>query len=126
MILLDADVLVDVQRGYPPAVEWFAAIEQVPSIPGFVAMELIQNADNKAQLRRTTRLIEPLPIVWPTEADCYLALATFQIFHLSHSLGLIDSLIGACAVGQNATLYTFNRKHYRIIADLKIEQPYAK
>jgi len=40
-----------------------------------------------------------------------------------HKVGLIDALIAACAVGRNATLCTFNVKHYQIIPGLSLEQP---
>ena len=44
MLLLDSDVLIDVQRGYAPAVTWFSGLSELPSVPGFVVMELIQDA----------------------------------------------------------------------------------
>ena len=47
MQILDSDVLIDVLRGHPPAVDWFGGLVELPSVPGFVAMELIQDADNK-------------------------------------------------------------------------------
>ena len=53
-------------------------------------------------------------------------LADFTAFHLSHGLGLVDSLIAACAVGLSATLYTFNAKHYRVVPRLVIAQPYTR
>ena len=62
-------------------------------MPGFVVMELIQDADNKERVRKAMKLVEPLPIVWPTPAHCATALATFREFHLSHSLGLLDALL---------------------------------
>ncbi|MCY4604723.1 MAG: VapC toxin family PIN domain ribonuclease, partial [Gemmatimonadetes bacterium] len=46
--------------------------------------------------------------------------------HLSHNLGLLDALIAACAIGSSATLCTFNVKHYRIVPDLDVAQPYAR
>ena len=61
-------------------------------MPGFVVMELIQDADNKDRVRKAMKLVEPLPIVWPTPAHCDTALATFREFLLSHSLGLLDAL----------------------------------
>lgn len=65
-------------------------------------------------------------IVYLTETDCANALSDFTAYHLSHSVGLIDALIAACAVGRNATLCTFNVKHYRAIPNLVIEQPYSR
>ncbi len=62
------------------------------------------------------KLVAPLRIAWPTEADCTRALSDFTAHHLSHGLGLLDALIAACAVGLSATLYTFNNRHYRVMA----------
>ncbi|WP_238993732.1 hypothetical protein [Calothrix sp. PCC 6303] len=61
-----------------------------------------------------------------TEADCERALSDFTTYHLSNSLGLIDALIAACAVGRNLTLCTFNVKHYRVVPNLVTAQPYAR
>lgn len=126
MQILDSDVLIDVLRGHRPAVDWFANLEDLPSVPGFVVMELIQDAGSKQRVRKEMKLVEPLPVVWPTQAHCGRALAEFREFHLSHGLGLLDSLIAACAIGHSATLLTFNAKHYRVIADLSVEQPYSR
>jgi len=49
MYILDTDVLIDVQRGYAPAIEWFSNLEELPSVPGFVVMELIQDSQNARQ-----------------------------------------------------------------------------
>ena len=45
---------------------------------------------------------------------------------MSHSLGLLDSLIAATAIGLGATLWTFNAKHYKVVPGLVLEQPYKK
>ena len=126
MYLLDTDVLIDVQRAHAPAIAWFTGLTELPAVPGFVVMELIQDARNTEQVRQALRLVAPLPIIWPTEADCNRALSDFMAYHLSHNLGLLDALIAACAIGLSATLCTFNAKHYRIIPNLVIAQPYTR
>jgi predicted nucleic acid-binding protein len=126
VLLLDTDVLIDVQRGHANAVAWFAGLTDVPSVPGFVVMELIQGANNLQQVRAAHKLVAPLPVIWPTAADCNRALADFAALHLSHNLGLLDSLIAACAVGLSAELCTFNTKHYRMVPGLKTVQPYTR
>jgi predicted nucleic acid-binding protein len=126
VLLLDADVLIDIQRGHSPAVEWFTGLSEPPSVPGLVVMELIQDAQNRQQVERAQKLVAPLPVVWPTEADCDLALDLFGQFHLSHNLGLLDALIGSTAVGLGAALCTFNVKHFRVIQDLVVEEPYPR
>ena len=126
MYLLDTDVLIDIQLGYAPAIAWFASLTDVPSVPGFVVMELIQDAQNMQQVRKALQLVAPLPIVWATEADCSRALSDFATYHLSNSLGLLDALIAACAVGRGLTLCTFNVKHYRVVPRLVTAQPYTR
>ncbi|MDQ4076127.1 MAG: PIN domain-containing protein [Chloroflexota bacterium] len=112
MYLLDTDILIDIQRGHMPALAWFRSLQQLPSVPGFVIMELIQDAQNARQVQQAMQLVAPLPVVWPTASDCDRALSDFRNYHLSHSLGLLDALIASCAVGLSATLCTFNVKHY--------------
>src|SRR5882672_7717142 len=99
MLILDTDVLIDVQRGYSPALDWLGSLAEIPSVPGLVVMELIQDARNAQEMRQALKLVSPLPVVWPTPADCDRALSDFTAYHLSHHLGLLDSLIAACAIG---------------------------
>lgn len=126
MQLVDSDVLIDILRGHAPAVEWFSGLRELPSIPGLVVMELIQDADTNERIRKAMKLVAPLPIVWPSPAHCQRALDDFRNLHLSHRVGLLDSLIAACAVGHSATLLTFNTKHFRTFSDLSVEQPYVR
>jgi predicted nucleic acid-binding protein len=126
MDLVDTDVLIDVQRKHPPAVSWFTDLADLPAIPGLVAMELIQDARNTREVRQALKMIAPMAIVGPTENDCARALSDFAAYHLSHNLGLLDALIAACAVGQQAVLFMFNVKHYRIVPGLQIVQPYTR
>ena len=45
------------------------------------------------------------------------------IYAKSHGLHVFDSLIAATAIEQALTLVTLNRKHYQMIADLRLEFP---
>src|ERR1051325_9951175 len=107
MHLLDTDVLIDIQRGHPPALAWFQGLKDLPAVPGFVVMELIQDAQNSMQVRRALKLVAPLRIVWPATTDCNQALSHFTAYHLSHNLGLIDALIAALGLGPSATSVPF-------------------
>ena len=126
MYLLDTDVLIDIQRGHTPAIDWFSSLTDLPSVPGFVVMELVQASQNTQQVRRALQLVAPLPVVWTTAADCARALSDFTTYHLSDRLGLIDALIAACAVGKGLALCTFNVKHYRVVLNLVTAQPYTR
>jgi predicted nucleic acid-binding protein len=77
MDLVDTDVLIDVQRGHSPALAWFSSLTDLPGVPGFVVMELMQDAHNARQVRQALKLVAPMQVVWPTEAECARALSDF-------------------------------------------------
>jgi predicted nucleic acid-binding protein len=126
MDVLDTDVLIDVQRRHPPAVAWFAQLTELPVVPGFVVMELVQDARNRREIDDALKLVAPLTVVWPTAADCARALSDFSTLHLSHGLGLIDALVAACTLGLSGRLCTFNDKHYHPVPGLTTAKPYAR
>ena len=131
MRLLDTDVLVDIRRGFAPAEQWYMGLTERPGIPGFVAMEMVAGCRDKRELHRLQIFLSGLPIIWPSEADCQRGLEHLRDYKLSHSLGLIDALIidaliAATAMGQGATLCTFNAKHFSAVPGLVTEQPYSR
>jgi predicted nucleic acid-binding protein len=125
MELVDTDVLIDVQRGFRAAEEWFATDRDI-AVPGFVVMELVQDARNSDEVRKALALVDSLDVVWPSPAECQSALDQFAQLHLPHGLGLLDSLIAATAVGHGSVLNTFNDRHYRMFPGLMTVRPYRR
>ncbi len=128
MILLDSDVMIDLLRQFPPAVEWFDSLsdDEEIALPGFVVMELIQGCKNKVEQGKVRGALADCDVIWPAVSDCDDALEDFAQYRLSHNAGLLDVLIGRTAVGLGMPLHTFNQKHYNFIAGLQTVQPYVK
>lgn len=127
MIVLDTDVMIDVLRQYPPAVNWLDALgEEEITLPGFVVMELLQGCRNKEEQENVEKALRTYAVVWPSPEVCEQALSVFASSHLSHGIGLLDALIGQMAVSLHLPLYTFNQKHYAAVPGLKTVQPYEK
>jgi len=127
MILLDSDVMIDLLRQHPPAVEWLDSLgDDEIILPGFVVMELIQGCKTKADQKRLQRALVPYSVIWPSPEICDQAVTVLTRYSLSHSLGIIDALIGQMAVSLNVPLHTFNQKHYTAIPNLRLVQPYTK
>jgi predicted nucleic acid-binding protein len=127
MILLDTDVMVDILRGYEPAIAWLTAVSDSEiGVPGLVAMELIQGCQNAREQKRIEKALNAYPLFWADPQDCDNALKNFAIHHLSHNIGLLDALIAETAVSMDAELATFNVKHYSVLKELKTLQPYEK
>lgn len=100
MILLNSDVLIDLLRKYPPATEWFDALDEDEELPvsGYVVMELIQGCRNKVEQDRVQRELATYGVVWLSATDCEKALDVLVMYRLSHSAGLLDMLIGQTAL----------------------------
>jgi predicted nucleic acid-binding protein len=126
MLLLDTDICVDLGRGYPPAVAWFDTVPERPGLPGPVVFELLRGCRNSREAQAVRRRILPFQVYWPIEDDWNRAVETYARGHLSHNIGILDALIGECAVRLGAALCTFNQKHYRVITALSTLQPYPK
>ena len=127
MILVDADILIDVTRQYPPALQWLANLgEEEVLVPGYVAMELVQGCRNKREQDTVLREIRKFQVVWPDAPTCDAAFDTFTQLWLSAGVGVLDTLIGQTAVALGLPLHTFNRKHYAAIPNLQTVQPYPR
>lgn len=128
MLLPDTDVMIDILRQFPPpALAWLEShnTEEL-ALPGFVVLELIQGCRNKAEQERVEQVVARSQMVWPTEAAYDAVVHTYAQYHLSHNRGFIDALIGHTVAVLGQPLYTFNRKHYAVIAGLETRQPYSR
>lgn len=126
MRILDTDVAVDAARGYPAALAWLDSLTEEPGLAGIAMMELVEGCPNKADLWRVQKMVARYTLYWPTPGDCAKALGFFSHLRFSHGLGLQDALIAATAIGQGATLCTFNVKHFAAVPGLMTEQPYGR
>jgi predicted nucleic acid-binding protein len=126
MRLLDTDILIDIVRKHPPALLWFSSNRDVLFAPGFAYMELAEGCRNKDDLAAVLKMPKIVYPVWPDTVTLELGFDLHTQYHLSHSLGILDSLIAATAIGQGATLCTFNVKHFAAVPGLTTEQPYVR
>ncbi len=127
MIILDSDIMIDLLRQHQPAINWLGSLgEEEIILPGFVVMELLQGCRNKIEQAKVKQVLTRFETVWPLPETCEAALEIFGRYHLSHGIGLLDTLIGQTAVALNLPLHTFNRKHYAPIPNLVKIAPYSK
>ncbi len=127
MILLDSDVMIDLMRQYSPAVAWLESIgDEEILLPGYVVMELLQGCENKTEQRLVEKILATFAVVWPDAETCNKAVEVFTGYHLSHNLGMLDALIGQTSVALGLPLHTFNRKHYAVIPELVVIEPYSR
>lgn len=126
-LLLDTDVFIEILRGKPQAATWLTTYaDQIIGIPVLVRMELVQGVRNKQELQTLIRELGRYMVLHLEMGDSTRALDWFETYHLSHNVGMLDSLIAAIAIRLSKPLYTFNLKHYQIIPGLDVRSPYSR
>lgn len=127
MILIDADIAIDILRNHPPAIEWLERESTVEvTVLGYTAMELLQGARDRAAERRVEGLLADLDLVWPGSEAGMLAMEIFRLYRLSHSIGLVDAFVAGGAIAMKVPLQSFNQKHFAPVQGLELRQPYAR
>jgi predicted nucleic acid-binding protein len=114
-VLVDSDILIEVSRaknvdvvakwtelGVSDAVVLYSPVSVAEIWAGARPNERAALADLFAALTCT-----PIDEKAGRQAGDYL-----RKYRLSHGVGIADALIAACAVANNAELWTRNRKHY--------------
>ncbi len=125
--LLDTDVIIDIQRKFPPAGKWYSGVDITTiGVSGFTVLELTQKARNRIEARAAKQITGALPILWPDAFQLSQMQLQFESLYLSNGVGILDALIALTAIAHRCTLFTFNSKHYRNIPNLQILQPCKK
>ncbi|MDE0314165.1 MAG: type II toxin-antitoxin system VapC family toxin [Candidatus Poribacteria bacterium] len=123
--VIDSNILIDAMNGI---VDAFAFLEeqQVAGIKISIvsAMELIVGCRNKLEMKELQKFFQKCTFLPVTATISQIAFQLMQSFYLSHGLTLPDALIAATAIEHDLTLYTRNTRHFRMIPQLKISQPY--
>ena len=125
--LIDADVLIELQRREQAAITWAESVRDVPfHVPGIAALELVIGSRDGAERERANHFLERLSIAWMNEADHMKAYELAGQYGLSTGLGLGDLLIAAQALNRGAVLYTFNLRHFSAVKGLNAIAPYTR
>lgn len=118
-LLFDTDILIDYLRGRSEAKEYLESLtEQAFLISSITVAELfagIRNDKEKNQLEIFVSSFEILPI---TKEIAERGGLICNAFSRSHGTGLGDALIAATAEIHNASIVTFNKKHFPMLQDV--------
>jgi predicted nucleic acid-binding protein len=113
--LIDTDIIIVSGHRIPPA----AFINAIALRDG-VHLSVV----SAMELRDLKRVLAAFTVVQITAEVSRRAQALIESYTLSHGLDLPDALIAATALVADLPLYTRNARHYRMIPDLKLLQPY--
>lgn len=125
-VLLDSDVLIDLLRGYTPAHVYFKQIELGAISAAVSAITVTELASGRMSgQNEETRVKNLLGLLQIFEIDFETAWLAGEI-RRRHQTPFADAVIAATAIKQTLPLATNNIKHFQLIANLTIQQPYPK
>jgi predicted nucleic acid-binding protein len=120
--LIDTDVMIDVSRGNASAASYLDSLSD-PAISIITAQELIVGATDKRDLVGIDSLVSAYPVIHMDTAIGQLAYDLLKRYAKSDGLRTFDSLIAATAIRLGFELVSRNRKHFAMIAGLRLESP---
>ena len=123
--VIDSNILIDAMNGVAAAVSFLIEQQETEVQISIVsAMELIAGCRNKNEMGELQRFLQKCTFLPITATSSQIAYQLMESFYLSHGLVLPDALIAATALEHDLTLYTRNTRHFRMIPQLKVSQPY--
>jgi predicted nucleic acid-binding protein len=123
--LIDTSVIIDIYRGFAPALAWRNANQHKTFIiTPIVWLEAVEGASNKVNQQQVIRLLSVFQMEYLTEDDQKWAMSQLVKFKLSHNIGMMDCLIAAPAHRLNLPLYTRNVKHFTPMIPTLVNVPY--
>lgn len=121
--LLDSDVLIDVSRGKPTAIDYVDTLPEPWMISQVSAMELLVGARDNREVANLDAFLSSYPIVRLSDAIGRSAYRLLIDYSKSHGLHVFDSLIAATALDQGLVLATRNKRHFGMISGLILQVP---
>lgn len=121
-ILIDSDILIDVARQVPKAINYLILKEKTNylEISVITEMELIVGCRNKRELNSLRKFLDRFRIIQIQNEVSILAADLVRQYRLSHGLLIPDALIAATALTEEVSLATKNKKDYRFIDNLRL------
>ncbi len=122
-MIVDTDVLIWYSRGNRKAIEFIHSLDFF-SISVVTYMEIVQGVRNKGELSKFKKALGILNarVVQIDELISTKAMFFVEQFLLSHSMELVDALIGATSIIMQLPLITGNERHYRHLPQINIQK----
>ncbi len=124
--LLDSDILVEHLRGRQQARTYITLLESEGElcVSSITVAELYSGFRNDQEREAIVTLLAPFRIIPVDEMIAKRGGLLRSQYKQSHGTGLNDALIAATAELNNATLITFNRRHFPMLNNLQV--PYKR
>jgi hypothetical protein len=122
MVLCDTDVMIEFFKGNV-STKNILEIDILPkniALSATTLMELYFGAKSKKELILIKKFLSAFEILKLNEDVANVSLNLIEIYSKSHSLKIPDALIGATSIYHKIPLFTYNKKDFNFIKELKL------
>jgi predicted nucleic acid-binding protein len=118
-VLCDTSVIIDVLRGFPPAVAWARSLSEPPTCSEVTRVEVVRGLRTDER-RATERLFGAITWIGLDEAIARRAGELGRTWRRSHQgIATADLIIAATAAEHGHELATLNVKHFPMVPGLR-------
>jgi predicted nucleic acid-binding protein len=121
--IVDSAVIVDLLRGYTPAILWINQQNNI-AVTSIVEMEVLQGALDKRHLLRAVKQLNEFDKLDMRQSDLDWATQQLRTYRLSHQVSMMDCLIASVGFRLEIPVYTRNLKHFRPLIGRLALRPY--
>lgn len=115
MIFLDTCLLIDYSKD-KVAID----LTQEYCISSIVRLEFKAGALDKRELKKINRVLSLIKLLDTDQSILELADILVEKYCLSHGMGIYDAIIAATCLVYDLPLWTYNKKDFRFINELKL------
>ncbi len=121
-ILIDTDILIDISREIPTAINRFKEekLNNKLCISVITKMELIIGCRNKIEQQKLNKFLQGFLIINVNELISNQGCQLLEKYRLSHGLLIADALIAATAIILDIPLLSKNQSDYRFIDEINL------
>ena len=121
-ILVDTDILIDISREIPTAINRIKQeeIKNQLCISVITQMELIVGCRNKMEQQKLNKFLKRYLIININESISNQAYKLLEKYRLSHGLLIPDAFIAATVMIFNISLLSKNQSDYRFMDEIKL------
>ncbi len=123
-LLLDTDIMMDVLRGYVPAVQYLRSMPQPFSISSVSVAELVQHVQDGSERGALANLLGVVDVLPVDAVIAERAGVLRREYGKSHRVTLADAIVAATAERYSIQLATLHPRHYPSVQ--RITTPYRK
>jgi hypothetical protein len=122
--LLDTDIIIEYLRGKELATDFVESLEGELLLSVITVAELFSGIRDQTEERSLEQFLLAFQVVSVNDFIAKQGGALRRAYRQSHGTGLADALIAATAIGSEATLVTFNKRHFPMLDEVQV--PYER